>query len=320
MKFMRITPWQQELQQAISHPLDLLRLLELPENLLTTTPRGLRVPRGYVARMRKGDPNDPLLRQVLPIAEEAITVPHFHQDPTADKAAERTPGLLHKYPGRALLITTAACAIHCRYCFRQHYSYPPFQPQLILESLWQDPSITEVILSGGDPLTWTDSRLGKLIDALATIPHLKRLRLHTRLPIVLPERITHELLKHLTSHRLQPIVVVHANHPNEIDSLVGTTLQTLVKSGITVLNQSVLLRGINDNAATLIALNELLFSHQVLPYYLHMLDRVQGAAHFEVPPTTALELLKQLQENLPGYLVPRLVKEIAGMLYKQPFF
>lgn len=314
--------WQQELRQAICHPSHLLQLLELPKERTVWVPQhfGLRVPRGYVARMQKGDPHDPLLRQVLPLVDEQRQVVHFSPDPTGDQSAEKVPSLLYKYYGRILLVTTGACAIHCRYCFRQHYRYPAFHVESVLAVLRQEVSVTEIILSGGDPLTWTDQRLTEFIHSLATIPHLKRLRLHSRLPIVLPQRITQNLLRGLTETRLQAIMVVHANHPNEIDAQVGKALQALVEAGITVFNQSVLLRGVNDHAETLIRLSETLFTYRVLPYYLHLLDRVQGAAHFEVPQEEALELLKQLRETLPGYLVPKLVREIAGTPFKQPIF
>lgn len=316
--------WQHELRQAIRDPMQLLQLLDLsPSQLaqpLVLKPGfALRVPRSYVARMRKGDPDDPLLRQVLPVIEEQRQLPTFSLDPTGDKLAEKVPNLLAKYSGRVLLIVTGACAIHCRYCFRQHYNYSTGQSLLAaVKFIRADSSIAEVILSGGDPLTWTDNRLAELIHQLAQIPHLQRLRLHTRLPIVLPQRVTHELLKGLTQTRLQPIMVVHTNHANEIDELVGYSLQRLVAAGVTVLNQSVLLRGVNDNAAHLINLSEMLFNYRVLPYYLHRLDRVQGTTHFEVSKAAALHLLEQMRIALPGYLVPRLVQEVAGMAYKQP--
>ena len=276
-----------------------------------------QVPRGYVARMRKGDPYDPLLRQVLPLNEENKQIPTFNLDPVGDNRVEKVPGLLQKYQGRVLLITTGACAIHCRYCFRQHYQYFPLNALSVLEAIRHDTSITEVILSGGDPLILNDKRLAELAHHLAAIPHVQRLRLHTRLPIVLPERVNEALLTWLTETRLQPIIVVHTNHANEIDEKVNKALQHLVNRGVTVLNQSVLLRGVNDNATALINLSETLLANRVLPYYLHLLDRVQGAAHFEVPIETALKLFKKLQMRLPGYLVPKLVREIEGMSYKQ---
>lgn len=317
------TDWQQELRQAIHNPTHLLKLLKLPDNVLirTLTAKkhfGLRVPRNYVDRMRKGDPNDPLLLQVLPLVDEHKQSQGFNMDPVGDVVASIVPGLLHKYQGRVLWVITGACAIHCRYCFRQHYTYSVSQlhHQAVLDAIRADVSIREVILSGGDPLSLIDSRLAELAHNLAEIPHVKRLRLHTRLPIVLPARVNDELLAWLTGTRLQPVVVVHANHANEIDDNVKSALQSLVKAGITVLNQSVLLHGVNDNAPALITLSEALFSCQVLPYYLHLLDRVQGAAHFEVPTETATQLLEQMQVALPGYLVPKMVREVAGMAYK----
>jgi L-lysine 2,3-aminomutase len=312
--------WQRELSNAIHNPLDLLKLLELPASSeIFTSPRfRVRVPTGYVARMRKGDPNDPLLRQVLPVAEEQIQYPHFSLDPLGEAAAEKLPGLLHKYHGRVLLVTTKACAIHCRYCFRQHFNYQPLQVAAALEVIRADTSIREVILSGGDPLMLTDDRLAELAQNLASIAHLQRLRVHSRLPIVLPERVTPALVAWLTGTRLQPILVVHANHAKELDNQVNHALQYLVKAGVTVLNQSVLLRNINDNAPALIALSEALFKNQVLPYYLHLLDRVHGTAHFEVSVETASTLLEQMRIALPGYLVPKLVREMVGMAYKQP--
>lgn len=316
------TDWQRELRQAIHNPTHLLELLELSDLLLdhTITAKqsfGIQVPKGYVARMRKGDPNDPLLRQVLPLTDENNQLQEFSLDPVGDVAAFLVPGLLQKYQGRVLLLTTGACAIHCRYCFRRHYTPSQLHLPAILDAIRSDSSISEVILSGGDPLILTDNHLAQLAHHLATIPHVQRLRLHTRLPIVLPERINDDLLAWLTEIRLQPVIVVHANHPNELDHHVNQALQRLVGAGITVLNQSVLLRSVNDNAPTLIALSEALFSQRVLPYYLHLLDRVQGAAHFEVPEQTAIQLLEQMQIALPGYLVPKLVREVPEMAYKQ---
>ena len=319
------TNWQYELRHAIHDPIHLLELLELSNTNLAHTVLakqhfGLRVPRGYVARMRKGDPNDPLLQQVLPLIDEHKPLQGFSIDPVGDIAAEKVPGLLQKYQKRVLWLVTGACAIHCRYCFRQHYTYSPHlqHHQVVLDAIHADSSITEVILSGGDPLNLIDSSLANLAYSLAEIKHVQRLRVHTRLPIVLPTRVNDELLAWLTGTRLQPVVVVHANHANEIDDDVNQALQRLVTAGITVLNQSVLLRGVNDNVQALIVLNETLFRSQVLPYYLHLLDRVQGAAHFYVPTETAAQLLEQMRVALPGYLVPKVVREMAGMAYKQP--
>ena len=316
------SPWQIELARAITDPVELLQALELsPEALpvasLTNRAFPLRVPRGYVTRMRKGDPADPLLRQVFPLAQEDLPAPGFSDDPVGDLAAMVTPGLLHKYHGRVLLVATGACAIHCRYCFRRHFPYldanPLDQWHQALEYISADDSITEVILSGGDPLVLSDRRLQELSERLEKIPHVQRLRIHTRLPIVLPERVNNELLGWFRRMRLKPIVVVHANHANEISEEVREACRNLAQAGVTLLNQSVLLRGVNDRSEALAALSEALFQARVLPYYLHLLDKVQGAAHFEVDEAKAQSLLQDLNARLPGYLVPRLVKEEAGM-------
>ncbi|HLA74703.1 MAG TPA: EF-P beta-lysylation protein EpmB [Gammaproteobacteria bacterium] len=322
------TTWQNELAQAISDPTKLLQALDLPPSLLGSALTSaqvfpLRVPRGYVARMQKGDPHDPLLRQVLPLAQESLAVPGFSLDAVGDLAAMAAPGLLHKYHGRVLLVTTGACAIHCRYCFRRHFPYAEANPALeqwghSLDYIRADPSIKEVILSGGDPLSLSDARLASLVERLAAIPHLKYLRIHTRLPIVLPERITDELLHWLTGTRLKPTLVIHANHANELDHAVRYALGQLTARGVVLLNQSVLLRGVNDSSTALAALSEALFDAGVLPYYLHLLDKVQGAAHFEVPVAEACALMEQLRATLPGYLVPRLVREQAGADSKLP--
>ncbi|MEM7356635.1 MAG: EF-P beta-lysylation protein EpmB [Acidobacteriota bacterium] len=283
----------------------------------------LRVPRGFVDRMRRGDPRDPLLLQVLPTAAETLSVAGYSRDPLAEERAGATPGLLHKYRGRVLLVVTGACAIHCRYCFRRHFPYGD-------HSLWgdawheavhyvaSDPSLHEVILSGGDPLVLTDDKLARLGAALEAIPHLRRLRLHTRLPIVLPERVDDNLLAWLTSSRLQPVVVVHANHPNEIDTNVQSAFARLRSAGITLLNQTVLLAGINDDAATLCELSEALFAAGALPYYLHLPDPVSGTAHFAVDDTSGQRLLAEMMRRLPGYLVPRLVREDPNTPAKRP--
>jgi EF-P beta-lysylation protein EpmB len=320
--------WQQLWREAINDPHELLRLLDLSAHatdLLPTADTGfaLRVPRGFVARMRRGDPADPLLRQVLPLAAELGEVPGFTRDAVGDIAARAASGVLHKYQGRALLIATGSCAVHCRYCFRRHF---PYAEETAAANRWEqaiahlrsDDTISEVILSGGDPLSLSTPKLADLTDALATIPHIRRLRLHTRLPVVLPERIDQEFLDWFGALPFQRVVVLHANHPNEIDATVSAACAALAAVGATVLNQAVLLRGVNDAADALAALSERLFAAGVLPYYLHQLDRVAGAAHFEVDDTLALALLDALRERLPGYLVPRLVREVAGAPYKLP--
>ena len=285
----------------------------------------LRVPRGFVARMRRGDPHDPLLRQVLPLAEECLTAPDFAADPVGDAAAMTVPGVLHKYRGRVLLTATGACAVHCRYCFRRHFPYADANPaadhwQAALGYIAGDASISEVILSGGDPLTLSDRRLRELTDALAAIPHVRRLRVHTRLPIVLPERVDDGLLAWLGNLRLPGVVVVHVNHANELDSAVKAALARLKDAGVQLLNQSVLLRGVNDSGDALAALSEALFACGVLPYYLHLLDKVQGAAHFDVPEPTAQAIVTDMRGRLPGYLVPRLVRESTGAAGKNTDF
>jgi EF-P beta-lysylation protein EpmB len=272
--------------------------------------------------MRFGDVNDPLLRQVLPLLEEKRAVENFSRDPLNERMAEKTPKLLHKYHGRVLLMATNQCAIHCRYCFRRHYPWPKVGDLLkndaIFDTIQSDTSIQEIILSGGDPLILTDSDLAELVQKLATIAHLKRLRIHSRIPIVLPQRISDSLTKSLTFSRLPVIMVVHANHAQEIDETVRSACKKLIQAGIMVLNQSVLLRGVNDNVTALTQLSETLFNCHILPYYIHLLDRVQGAAHFEVSLETATHLLEQLRIRLPGYLVPQFVREVPEKPYKQP--
>lgn len=319
----RHTPrWQKELANAITDLSELLKLLQLQPQDLPAQSRAcdsftLRVPRGFLRRMQAGNPNDPLLLQVLPQGQELVVTPGYHKDPLREQNAIVTPGLLHKYHGRVLLTLTSACAINCRYCFRRHFPYAdnnPNQAQWMeaIKYIQQNPTITEVILSGGDPLVIKDSMLQNLIDKLDAIPHLQRLRIHSRLPIVLPQRITPELLALLTASRLQVIMIIHSNHANEIDATVMKSLTKIRGAMIPVLNQSVLLKNINDNADTLITLSEKLFAAGVLPYYLHLLDPVQGAAHFDVAEEKAKNLIALMQEKLPGYLVPRLVRETAG--------
>jgi len=316
--------WQKALQQAIRDPAELLRRLNLPDHLLPAARAAaerfpLRVPLGYVARMQAGDPNDPLLRQVLPLAEELESRPGFDLDPVGDRAARRAPALLHKYPGRALLITAGACAGHCRYCFRRHFPYQDNHDlAAALTQVAADESLSEIILSGGDPLSLSDTRLAALLDQLEAIPHLRRLRIHTRHPIFLPERITEELCRRLAASRLPVVVVIHCNHAREIDTHVREGLAHLRACGAHLFNQAVLLRGVNDSLASLAELGETLFDAGVIPYYLHQLDRVAGAAHFEVPDAQALALHEALRNTQPGYLVPRLVRERPGMAAKTP--
>ncbi len=319
--------WQTLLSQAITDPEELLQLLELPldslpASLAASRDFRLRVPRGFAARMVRGDPQDPLLRQVLPLAQELDEAPGFSLDPLDELSTMPVPGVLHKYQGRLLLTATGACAVHCRYCFRRHYPYseanPGRAPEQTFEYLRQHPEISEVILSGGDPLTLTDARLSEWVDQLETLPQVTRLRIHSRVPVVLPERIDDSLLGWLENTRLQLVLVIHANHANEIDTAVSTALGKLKQLDITLLNQSVLLSGVNDNVQTLTDLSEALFNAGVLPYYLHQLDSVQGAAHFKTSDKKAKILLNQLRTILPGYLLPELVEEIPGQASKTP--
>lgn len=313
--------WQTELAQAISDPAQLLDALALdpalfPAGAAAAAGFRLRVPWAFVRRMRRGDARDPLLRQVLPIGAELADVAGFVSDPLGERAVNSVPGLLHKYRGRALLVTTGACAVHCRYCFRREF---PYAAQSTDEGRWDaaiaaiaaDRSIEEVILSGGDPLTLSNARLGALTDRLTAIGHVRRLRVHTRTPVVLPSRVDHGLVQWLAGLP-RPVVVVHVNHAQEIDADVSAAFARLRACGATLLNQSVLLAGVNDDEHTLAALSSALWDAGVLPYYLHVLDRVRGAAHFDVPDARARELARGLAARLPGYLVPRLAREQAG--------
>jgi L-lysine 2,3-aminomutase len=320
--------WQQALANAITNPQELCEVLalendEFHKRVSPSTQFSLRVPRGFVARMEKGNWHDPLLLQVLPLAKELETTQGFCQDPLQEKQANPVPGLLHKYHGRVLLIAASGCAIHCRYCFRRYFPYEDNTPgqsgwQPVLEYIAKDETISEVILSGGDPLILKDTSLNFLITKLAAINHVRILRFHTRLPVVLPERITPALIHALTASRLQPVVVIHCNHPREIDQNVQRALSALHNAGITLLNQFVLLRGINDNPDVLAGLSQQLFSCGVLPYYLHLLDPVQGAEHFAVSAEEGRHLIQQITARLPGYLVPKLVCELPGEAAKSP--
>lgn len=319
--------WQTLLKEVITDPAELLHKLELNSNLLPAAQRAaklfpLRVTTSFVARMQKGNLYDPLLQQVLPVvAEERVNV-DFSQDPLQEHVVNPLPGLLHKYHGRVLLTITGACAINCRYCFRRHFPYTENIPgkvwQDILAYIKADTAITEVIFSGGDPLLANDQYLGKCIDDLAYIAHVNILRIHSRLPIVLPERITHDFLDRLRSTRLQTILVTHSNHANELDYSVKAAIERLHQQKIIVLNQAVLLKGVNDNVAALVNLSERLFACGILPYYLHLLDKVQGAAHFAVPEEKAKQLIAALRDRLPGYLVPKCVYEQSGASSKLP--
>lgn len=319
--------WRTLWREAITDARELLALLGL-DHLADRIPIDdagfpLRVPRGFVARMHAGDARDPLLLQVLPQLAETRQVKGFSSDAVGDMAARSAKGVLHKYQGRALLIASGSCAINCRYCFRRHF---PYAGEMAAAGEWreplahvrQDPSVTELILSGGDPLALATGKLQELSRGLADIPHVTRLRIHTRLPVVLPERVDTPFVEWLKALPLQKVVVLHANHANEFNNAVDTACARLREAGATLLNQAVLLKGINDDADTLVALSERMFAAGVLPYYLHQLDRVQGAAHFEVTDTHAQALIERIRSRLPGYLVPKLVREVGGDPSKRP--
>ena len=320
--------WLMQLADVLTDPDELLRLLNIDadENLLAGREAkrlfALRVPRAFVARMEKGNPNDPLLRQVLTSQEEFIAAPGFSTDPLEEQHSV-VPGLLHKYRNRALLLVKGGCAVNCRYCFRRHFPYADNQGnkrnwQAALDYVNAHPELDEIIFSGGDPLMAKDHELDWLLTQLETIPHIKRLRIHSRLPIVIPARITDTLTARFESSSLQILLVNHINHANEIDDEFRQAMARLRRANVTLLNQSVLLRGVNDNAQTLANLSNALFDAGVMPYYLHVLDKVQGAAHFLVSDDEAREIMRELLTLISGYMVPRLAREIGGEPSKTP--
>ncbi|MCS3744840.1 EF-P beta-lysylation protein EpmB [Xanthomonas arboricola] len=320
--------WQQQWRDAVRDPRTLLELLGLDAQAAGISADAaaqfpLRVPQAFVARMQHGDLHDPLLRQVLPLDAEMQPVPGYGLDAVGDAAAKTAAGVIQKYRGRALLIATGSCAVHCRYCFRRHFPYAEETAardgwREAVEAIAADPDIDEVLLSGGDPLSLATPKLVELTDALAAIGHLKRLRIHSRLPVVLPARVDAPLRAWLRSLPWPVAFVIHANHANEFDADVDTAMQALRGAGVQLLNQAVLLRGVNDSVDALAALSERSFAAGVLPYYLHQLDRVAGVAHFEVDDARARALHAELATRLSGYLVPRLVREIPGDTGKRP--
>ena len=323
--------WQKILARAVTTPAALCERLGLPESLIEGMEAGhrhfpIRVPEPYLSRIEPGNPRDPLLRQVMPEPAESDPAPGYVADPLAefgDASASADGGLIHKYQSRALLVVTGACAINCRYCFRRHFPYGDHQLggsgwDQPLAQLAADDRINEVIFSGGDPLATSDRILARLAQEVAGIPHIKRLRLHTRLPVVIPQRVDSQLLSWLGNSGLQTVLVVHVNHPAEIDDEVKAAMRKLKQAGILLLNQAVLLRGINDDADTQERLSETLFEADILPYYLHAFDPVAGAAHYDPGDERARELARELLNRLPGFLVPRLVREIPGEGSKQP--
>lgn len=309
--------WQESLSSSLLKVEELLAYLELdlpPSEWLKKPEFPLFVPPPYLSRIEKRNSKDPLLLQVLPLTSELHDSPEFSKDPLNESSFTPQNGLLHKYGGRVLIITSGTCAINCRYCFRRHFPYQEHQPdrtawESILDYIAKHTSISEVILSGGDPLILNDTRLSWIASELAKIPHILRLRIHSRLPIVIPQRISASLLDWIEASPLQIVMVIHCNHPNELDSQVALYLQKLRHAGVLLLNQSVLLAGVNDSAEVIISLSERLFEMGVLPYYLHMLDKVSGASHFEVSINAARKMYQQVIARLPGYLVPKLVMD-----------
>lgn len=310
------TIWQQKLKQNFTRLEPLIQFLQLADHQpLLQKPRfPLNVPMRLAEKMAKNDLDDPILRQFLPHLKEKEELPHFVADPVGDSASRKQAKLLHKYHGRALLICTSACAMNCRFCFRQNFDYDTsdklFEEEL--DAIAQDSSLTEILLSGGDPLSLTNERLADLINRLSVIPHVQRLRFHTRFPIGIPERIDDGLLNILAVTRLQVYFVIHCNHANELDADIFEALKKVQRLGIPVLSQTVLLKGVNDQVSILKDLFETLSNNGIIPYYLHQLDRVRGAAHFEVDEAIGRQLIAGLSKLLPGYAIPKYVREIPG--------
>jgi len=335
-------PWRESMRRAVRTAAELRQRLGLPPQAaeIAAAERDFPtfVPLEFLSRIRCGDPHDPLLLQVLPMVEETFATTGFVSDPVGDTAARVAPQLLQKYFGRALVVTTGVCGVHCRYCFRRQFDYsttassplaPEYGTQSLFEQgsqswdraiayLWQNDSIDEVILSGGDPLTLSDTRLDRLISELESIPHVRRLRIHSRMPIVIPQRVTSELVQRLKASRLATWMVIHCNHPQEIDAAVDAAIALIVDHGIPVLNQAVMLAGVNDDASVLATLCRELVNRRVQPYYLHQLDRVAGAAHFEVSVERGKAIIELLRAELPGYAVPTYVTEVEGAESKVP--
>lgn len=319
--------WKTALRELITCSDELLDLLEIHDPYIRQKAKlasqlfPVKATHSYVERINKGSINDPLLRQILPLEDEFVQNQAFTNDPTGDEAASQSPGLLHKYHGRVLLVLTSLCAINCRYCFRRAYPYSEQQAnrkqwRSIHEYIARDTSIEEVILSGGDPLTFDNNKLADLLEMISSIKHIKRIRIHSRLPIVLPERIDEALTQLLKQQRCQMIMVVHSNHANEISDSVQSALERLKHAGVTLFNQAVLLKGVNDSLESQQKLHETLFNFGVIPYYLHKLDKVTGTTHFSIDDKHISELYKQMQNTLPGYLVPKLVEDLPNQTSK----
>ena len=316
--------WKNTLKEAIRCPKALLAEVGLSENQLPLSIKkqfGLLVPRPYLSRIKVGDPQDPLLRQVLPLAQEEWLDPTFSTNPLEEDVFAPVPGLLHKFESRVLLTLTGACPVHCRYCFRRYFPYSDNVGQqnwaAWVEYCRQHPQVKEVVLSGGDPLSFSDDRLERLLEALIAVPSIEIIRFHTRFPIMIPERVTDKLLSLFRGARTKIVVVVHCNHPNEIDTAVEKACQRLVGAGVILLNQSVLLSQVNDHADTLCELSWKLIGASIMPYYVHLLDKVQGSSHFLVSDSRARSIEQAIKARLPGYLVPRFVREVPGHTSKQ---
>ncbi len=314
----QVNSWKSQLKSAFSSAESLLTYLQIPFEdyaaLIDSKPNfAVRVPIAFANKMKKGDINDPLLQQALSLQKENQDIAGYSTDPLEEQRHQQ-PGLLHKYHGRVLLILTGSCAINCRYCFRRHFPYESSSKEqnnlaLNLNYIAENKDIKEVILSGGDPLLLSDNQLAKLMEQLEAIEHVEYLRIHTRLPVVIPDRVSKSLVNRLSESRLTTSLVMHANHPNEIDAYTGARLKPLVQAGTMLFNQSVLLKGINDSVEVLQQLSERLFQYQIVPYYLHLLDPVKGAAHFEISQPSAIQLIQQMSSQMPGYLIPRLARE-----------
>nr|WP_274378431.1 EF-P beta-lysylation protein EpmB [Oceanospirillum linum] len=322
--------WQTLMKESLIPVAELISYLELPKTYLPGAENGhqlfeLRAPKPYLDRIEKGNPDDPLLRQILPLQQESLQVSGYITDPLEEKVSNPIPGLIHKYKSRVLLIGSGACAINCRYCFRRHFPYQDNglsneRIDQVVRYLLDQKDVNEVILSGGDPLATPDRRLQKLVEQLSAVPHIKRLRIHTRLPVVIPQRITDQLVSLLSQSRLKVIWVLHINHSNEIDHQVVSAVRKLTDNRMSVLNQSVILKGVNDSVRALTDLSESLFDAGILPYYLHAFDPVQGASHFDVPDHQLIKLWRELQSELPGFLVPKLTREEPGKASKTLLF
>ena len=323
--------WKSQLNELITDPQELLNTLHLSKDdllsgaILASEQFKLRVPRAFVEKMATSDPKDPLLLQVLPHHLELEEHKDFITDPLGEEKANYLPGVLHKYESRFLLTLTGACAVHCRYCFRRHF---PYQENLPKNKDWNNiknyivahPQINEVILSGGDPLTLSNEKLAIWIERLSSLAQIKTLRLHTRVPVVIPKRLDDELLTLLKKSRLRIVMVIHSNHANELDDFTVSQLKNFADQNLTILNQAVFLKGVNDCADVLVALSKRLFEARVMPYYLHVLDKVKGAQHFDLNHVIIEQIYTELLARLPGYLVPKLVREIAGEKNKTPLY